>query len=106
MKNISIVNMLAAKIRQKIGGNRSESMRKAWALVKAGKEVKVLVFKKLKTESIETRIVAKNWFDYQAPTGGKKTINDQQILFADLVKVAMHVPCIISTYASQIISAA
>lgn len=107
MKQISKVNILAAQIRAAAPGTcRSQSMKQAWSLILATPAACVLTFTKKATGQQTTRVVAQNWFDFQAPTGGRRTISDDQILFADLCKVAIGRPCIISTFSQNIVSLA
>ena len=104
---ISKVNTLAAQIRKsQPGTTRSESMRKAWATIKAAPAAQTLSFTK-KDGTKTVRIVATNWFDFQPPVGGKSNVQPGQILFADLCKVAIgESRVIISTYTHNIIALA
>lgn len=103
-KAISLVNTLAAQIRKSTGCNRSESMLKAWALIKATPDAKVLVFAKLRTGEVSKRIVSARWFDFYKTTGGTSRRKEGQLLFADLAKVVSGSNPIISTYQSQILN--
>ena len=104
---ISKVNTLAAQIRKaQPGTSRSDSMRKAWAIIKATPMAQTLSFTKL-DGSKAVRVVAQNWFDFQPPVGGQSNVKPGQILFADLCKVAIGSSrVIISTYQSNIIAIA
>jgi len=102
MKRIALVNTLAAQIRSLNNSSRSESMRQAWAIIKTTPDAKLLVFFKLKSGETCRRVVSENWTRYQAPKGGTSTNKPGQMLFADLGKVCAGMPCIISTYQSQI----
>lgn len=107
MKQITKVNILAAQIRKAVPGTtRSKSMKQAWALVISTPDVSILTFTKKSNGSTVTRIVSKNWPAFQPPVGGRSTNAPGQILFADLCKVAVGVPCIISTFQQNIVALA
>lgn len=107
MKHITLVNVLAAQIRKSCSRlNRSESMKIAWLIVKTTPTAKLLVFVKKSTGTTERRVVAQNWFDFQAPVGGRSTNAAGQMLFADLGKWATGTNCIISTYQQNIVTLA
>jgi len=104
---IAKVNTLAAQIRKaQPGTSRSESMRKAWAIIKATPTAQTLSFTKLDgTKTV--RVVAQNWFDFYQPVGGQSNVKPGQMLFADLCKVAIgENRIIISTYTQNIIALA
>lgn len=101
---IALVNKLAAQIRKaNETETRSTSMQKAWATIKAAGNAAVLTFKKIAGD-ICTRIVCADWSKFYTVKGGGKQTAPGQILFADLVKVAMGINPIISTYESRVIS--
>jgi len=106
MKNISKVNILAAQIRRATSATRSQSMRQAWAIIRATADASVLTFTKVKTGEICTRVVSPSWASFQAPVGGRSTNKEGQVLFADLCKHAAGVNCIISTYTHNIVALA
>lgn len=106
MKKITLVNILAAQIRAAAPGtNRSQSMKKAWAVILLRPGVGIMTFNK-KSGERTTRVVSEFWYEFQPPTGGRRTISDDQVLFADLCKVALGSPCIISTFPQNIVSLA
>lgn len=106
MKNITKVNILAAQIRKANGTNRSQSMKQAWAIIISTPAASILTFTKKSNGTTVTRVVASNWQDFQPPVGGRSTNKPDQILFADLCKVAVGVPCIISTFSQNIVALA
>ena len=98
MKPISLVNILAANIRRiNPTVNRSESMRMAWATIKADASAKLVEFEKL-DGTVCTRVVSMQWGKYYTPVGGASNVKPGQTLFADLAKVATGGRVIISTY--------
>jgi hypothetical protein len=104
MKNISLVNVLAAQIRRKSGVSRSESMRTAWRVIRMSPSAEIITFKKIKTNEVTTRVISRRWFDYKAPSSGQSTLKEGQFPFADLCAYAVgEANCIRSTYYSQII---
>lgn len=106
MKQISKVNILAAQIRATTPTKRSQSMKQAWAIIKATPDASILTFTKIKTGEQVTRVVSSNWGAFYTPKGNGTATKSDQVLFADLCKVAAGIPPIISTYQSNIVALA
>lgn len=104
MKNITLVNKLAAQIRRNDSTqNRSTSMRAAWATIKAAPSASVLEFEK-KDGTTCTRVVCSQWDAFYTVTGTGRPTPAGLVLFADLAKVAAGSNPIISAYSNKIIS--
>ena len=100
--NIALVNTLAAQIRRYAGTNRSESMRAAWAIIKATPDAFLLRFYKKGETVITRRVVTTRRFDYTEPKGGAPKPN--QVIYADLAKHAAGLRCTISALTQNIVA--
>lgn len=102
---LKAVCTLANQIAKNKNVSRSEAFKAAWQLIKQAGDAAVMTFKKVSGE-VTTRVVTSKWFEFHTATGGKSTNKPGQMIFADLCKVAVGLPCIISTFAENIVSLA
>ena len=84
--------------------NLSTALKLAWSFIKANPTVKVLTFKKVKSDKLTNRIVSENWQQFHTVTGTGRPLKEGQKLFVDLTKVATGKRPIISTYQDRIVA--
>jgi hypothetical protein len=100
---LKAVCTLASQIIKTKNVSRSEAFKAAWQLIKQAGDAAVLTFQKVSGE-VTTRVVSSKWFEFHQATGGKSTNKPGQMIFADLCKVAVGLPCIISTFQQNIVA--
>lgn len=104
MKISVLVCTLAAQLRKnKSSYTQQDAMIRAWIIVKQERaNLSLLTFTKI-DGTTTTRVVSENWSKYQAPKGTGKPVKEGLRLFADMGKHFVGQPCIISTYAENIV---
>lgn len=100
---LKAVCTLANQITKTKNVSRSQAFKSAWQLIKKAGDAAVMTFKKVSGE-VTTRVVSNKWFEFHTATGGKSTNKPGQMIFADLCKVAVGLPCIISTFKQNIVA--
>jgi hypothetical protein len=104
VKNMSnIKNKMAFTLAAAIRKNEpthtlSTALTLAWSIVKQQAQTLALLTFQKKEGKIETRVVSSDWAQYYTPNGKGKEKPAGLNLFADIAKVAIGKPCIISTY--------
>lgn len=90
--------------------DRSEAMKMAWEYIRSKPDAYLVTFEKVSKRSrgeITTRIVSRNWTNYQEPKGGRSNTKPGQVIVADLAKhFTQQSNCVISYYQEKVLRAA